>query len=319
MTRRLLNRSEEVTADRLRSVCAEWGAHVYPKVRVADVLSLDRSVIGSDLYGYGLQAHFDFTVCNKNFVPLFAVEFDGPSHHDPVQRRRDLQKEQICWNYSFPLLRVNDRYLDRTCRTMDLLTWFVEAWFLKESFDEGQRTGAIAPDEPFDAKFVWRSDDRRGPFPMWLISEINDKVRELSDAGRCWSPGVSSILGVDARGTYHAVGYLEIDGTSGVVCQTAMRAQQFPIEMDDILPQIVEFQVYERLEEVLSGAREAEDADEIVQRLQVFTRKCHFVGTHSCSRGVPGGSMVEPLVTVHSVDGALRIEVEVNRWAVGAQ
>jgi uncharacterized protein DUF2726 len=77
---RLLNQSEEITYLRLTSVCEPIGAHVYPKVRLADVFPIANSGITDGEFRFCLQSHFDFIVTNEQREPLFAVEFDGDSH-----------------------------------------------------------------------------------------------------------------------------------------------------------------------------------------------------------------------------------------------
>lgn len=80
MVKRLLNRSEAVTNERLRSVCVEHAVSVHAKVRVADILPIEGSGIDDRAYSFALKSHFDFVVVDDTFLPLFAVEFDGPLH-----------------------------------------------------------------------------------------------------------------------------------------------------------------------------------------------------------------------------------------------
>jgi hypothetical protein len=90
---KLLNYSEELTFNRLREITSNEGAHVFPKVRVADVLNLPGNGLENDLFRFGLMAHFDFVVNNDKYEPLFAVEFDGPLHTtSDVQRARDKKR-----------------------------------------------------------------------------------------------------------------------------------------------------------------------------------------------------------------------------------
>ena len=82
MLKRLLNLPESVTDQRLREVCDDFNAKVYAKVRVADVLPIERSGIDNGHYRYALQAHFDFVVTDSADQSLFAVEFDGSGHSE---------------------------------------------------------------------------------------------------------------------------------------------------------------------------------------------------------------------------------------------
>jgi hypothetical protein len=87
--KRILNRPEETTHERLRAVCVGWNARVYAKLRVADVLPVEGSGISDVEFAFALRSHFDFVVTDNDHTPLFAVEFDGPVHEeDAAQRRR---------------------------------------------------------------------------------------------------------------------------------------------------------------------------------------------------------------------------------------
>ena len=95
VVKKILNLHEEATNLRLKEVCVTYGAHAYPKVRVADVLNIEGSGISDEYFRFALQAHFDFIVCDTEQIPQFAVEFDGPSHKDDAQRRRDEIKDTL--------------------------------------------------------------------------------------------------------------------------------------------------------------------------------------------------------------------------------
>ena len=123
-------------------------------MRLKDVLPIDGSGVSDADYHFSLQAHFDFVVVDKDTRPLFAVEFDGRHHNDPVQAARDTRKNSLCETFELGLLRSNSRYLDSKFRDMDLLTYFVEVWFMREAFDEAQRAGAVPYDEGFDPWLV---------------------------------------------------------------------------------------------------------------------------------------------------------------------
>jgi uncharacterized protein DUF2726 len=69
MLKRLLNQSEKETYTILGQLTGEWGAHTFPKVRLADVLPIESSGISNDLYGFALQSHFDFVVTDYDFLP----------------------------------------------------------------------------------------------------------------------------------------------------------------------------------------------------------------------------------------------------------
>lgn len=183
--KKILTAYEETTYSRLLQVCDVYGAHVYPKVRLADVLPIAHSGITDDEFRYALQSHFDFLAVNMDYEPLFTVEFDDPSHKDPEVAQRDQKKNNLCERFSIPLLRINSRYLLSRYRDMDLLSYFVEVWFLSKVFDDAQESGDIPADEPFDPTFIIRSGGRQN-FPLWLSMDIVHHTRRLFDAGKVY-------------------------------------------------------------------------------------------------------------------------------------
>jgi hypothetical protein len=77
MRAKLLNKYEEVTYEKLKRACEPNGAHVFPKVRVADTISLNGLDLSAHEFTYGLKSHFDFVVTDRDYFPLFSVEYDG--------------------------------------------------------------------------------------------------------------------------------------------------------------------------------------------------------------------------------------------------
>ena len=90
-----MNFPERITYRRLSEVCARRAALVNVKVRLADVLPIEGSGLSQDLYQFALQAHYDFVITDLAQHPLFAVEFDGPSHDYPTQLLRDDKKDEM--------------------------------------------------------------------------------------------------------------------------------------------------------------------------------------------------------------------------------
>src|SRR5690606_9890744 len=102
------NLSEKRTYDVLEKASMPHDAQIFAKIRVADVINIEKSGISNDLYRFSLQSHFDFVVADAKYDPQFAVEFDGPHHQTDEQRSRDLKKDNLCKRFELPLLRVND-------------------------------------------------------------------------------------------------------------------------------------------------------------------------------------------------------------------
>ncbi|WKZ78768.1 MAG: DUF2726 domain-containing protein [Candidatus Kapaibacterium sp.] len=268
MVKRLLNRSEEVTFEALSRVCQAHGARVSAKVRVADIFPLEGSGISADHFSYALKSHFDFVITNNDHQPLFSVEFDGPLHDlSQKQKDRDRLKSDLCSHFEYSLLRINSRYLSGEYRGLDLLTYFIEAWFLAEAFDEAQQAGMIPDDEPFDVTMVVsaRSDGDR-LWPYWLSRDIQGLIFKLHGRGLIATPGASAYVGLDDQGNYRCLSWVEFDDQSVAVAQTGMRSQLFRGVVEaDLIRMLAMFELQQVIEQGLQGNREL-----LVDRDQFF-------------------------------------------------
>lgn len=290
MLKRLLNRSEEQTYSILREGCDPWDARVFAKVRLADVMPIDRSGLSSGDYGFALRAHLDFLATDSDFTPLFGVEFDGLSHGSARQRERDCIKNRLCEKFDLPLLRVNSRYLYKKYREWNLISLFVEYWFLERSFYEAQKAGSVPWDEIFDTMSVYKLPDRDLAFPLSLAYDAHWEVRKLAAQGQCWSPGLSSIISRDSSGLYHALGYVVIDAKSCVLAELKMREQQFTLRPSELLGDLVGLEVYEALRKGLLQQSVRRSLRQLDQRIEFYTHELDQCSAAICSRGLPPGS-----------------------------
>ena len=145
----LVNQYESRTNAALQEVANKHDAKVYAKVRVADVLELDRKQLTQEQISYGMKAHFDFTVTRADDLPILAVEFDGDYHkHDFDAIRRDRLKNSICDKLEMPLLRINSSFLWRA-GNYSVLGWLIELAYIFEGYMEAEARGEL----PFD--FDW--------------------------------------------------------------------------------------------------------------------------------------------------------------------
>lgn len=282
--KKLINLHEEITHRRLEEVCDDCEARVFTKIRVADVLPIEKSGISDALYKYALQAHFDFVVCDLNHMPLFAVEFDGPSHASPTQKVRDNKKNSLCETFKFPLLRINSEYLQRRYRGLDILTWFIEVYFLRDSFYEAQSKGHIPYDEPFDPAFL-DFPDRDQRYHLRLSLEASDNVMKLFEDGKVYDPGISFYIGRDKNDNYHAIGFILINAEEGVMAFTGMHKQLFPLPESDILDEIIVCEVYSELVDVLNSKKVPVDINTIEKEINYHKNNYELSLAHSCRSG----------------------------------
>jgi hypothetical protein len=244
----LLNKYEEVTYTALQRVCESNGARVFPKVRVGDVFALEGSGVSAAMFSYALRAHFDFLVTDSDYQPLFSVEFDGPLHKtSAVQRERDRLKEELCDRFYHGLLRVNSLYLTKQYRGLDLLTYFVEAWFLEQAFSDAQRSGQVPYDEPFDMTSIYSNGSESGvKWPYWLSLDIQHSFKELHKVGKTGQMVPSHYVGIDPLGNYRCLSWLVVDAARVLQVKTGMRAQRFPaVSESELLSMLAMFDLYE--------------------------------------------------------------------------
>jgi hypothetical protein len=254
----ILNKYEELTYSRLSEVSQQNGAHVFAKIRIADVFPITGSGISDADYTFALKSHFDFIVTDRTYNPVFAVEFDGPLHRDQPQRERDHRKDSLSDRFDFPLLRINSNYIDRQFRGLDLLTYFIEVWFMTVAFDEAQARGEVPYDADFDPALIIRDPKRKERWPYWLSVDLQVRLMKLFQSGRIHDDLPSYWIGTDQWGRYRCLAWLNVTADSYVIVETGMRAHRFPVFIPDILSQIAIFEVCVELEHVLTGAMEPE-------------------------------------------------------------
>lgn len=93
---------------------------VHKEVPISQVFTED--VSSRDLFYTG---RFDFVVYQKlgrQEIPVLAIELDGLEHHsDPAVQARDRQKDTICREHGFELIRVENSYARRYHYIKDIL------------------------------------------------------------------------------------------------------------------------------------------------------------------------------------------------------
>jgi hypothetical protein len=109
--KRFLNGSEEAVYQRLLVACERRPVRVHCKPRIADVLPIQRSGISNELFGFALKSHFDFLLIGPDGRALIAIEFDGPTHLDPVVVERNAKKDALCNWFGFALVRIRDEHI----------------------------------------------------------------------------------------------------------------------------------------------------------------------------------------------------------------
>lgn len=268
--KRILNKTEEKTNNRLKEICDINGAIVYAKVRLADILPIENSGISNELYRYSLQSHFDFTIADNQHKPLFSVEFDGPSHFQCKQIERDKMKNELCERFGLPLLRIDAGCLERKYRNFDILGWFIETWYFSEAFYDAQNKGIVPPDEPFNPFAVINLPGHKEQFPLWLALPIQLQIQELHKSKLISDFAPSHVIGVDTNGNYHGISWIRIDHENGVMSSVSMKSQLFPVFESDILSELLIYRIFEELSKTMSGEIPAAKIQMIDMKIESF-------------------------------------------------
>jgi hypothetical protein len=286
----LFNRYEKVTYEHLKPVCEKNGATVFAKVRLKDALPVEQSGINSDDYRFCLQAHLDFLVVDGASKTLFGVEYDGAGHREAVQQARDRRKDGLCERFGLSLLRINSNYLHRKFRDLDLLTYFVEVWFMHTAFYEAQARGEVPLEEDFDPWLVISDPGRKKRFPYWLSAEAQIAFQGLAKAQRVvdWVP--SYYVGENGDGNYRCLAWIEVVPGQFAVVATGMRAQQFPVVLADLLSQIAVCDLHEKVKVILAGKLTPVAEGVFRARLASYEARFAMRARAGVSRGAPAPS-----------------------------
>lgn len=279
-----LNRYEAITYGKIREVADNFGAHVFSKVRLADVIPINNSGISDKEFTYALKAHVDFLVTDKNQEPQFCVEFDGPTHKESVQIQRDYIKNELLKRFNMPFIRVNARYLEDKYRGFDLLSYFVDLWFLSAAFDDAQESGLIHWDEPFDPNFVYSDGSKNGKkWPYWLSLNIQLKIQSLCKLGKIVQPVPSHWIGSDHHNNLRCLAWLFISDDECVFIETGMRRHLFhAVCQTDLLSQIAIYDLYASLKEVFEGRSKSKTLQDFLNRHYFYINRYKAGSSSSC-------------------------------------
>jgi hypothetical protein len=277
---RLVNRYEEIAHGEIKSAADRWALSVYPKVRVADVVDVDAVGAVGELKRFGLQSHFDFVVCRNQWQPAYAIEFDGHLHTTVVQKARDDKKDELCRRADFPILRINSRYLSKEFGSLSLVAWIMDVYEMQEEFYRMQERGVLPPDEPFDPFFIMGTPGQES-FPYWFSAKPRVRLQRLHEQGRIKDPISSGFIGYGPNDVMRGMEYIRVTDTTGVYVQSAMRPQQFPILLSDLLDEILSVQLAEEVFKWVRGEVGALPMDQIYGRSKAMRSGLKMGRMHS--------------------------------------
>lgn len=288
MTNPFLNSYEQITYSKIKAITDLVDAHVFSKVRLADVLPINNSGISDLDFKFALQSHVDFLVTDSKYSPLFSVEFDGPTHKIKKQIERDIKKNRLLKHFGHPYIRIDSRYLDKKYRGLDLLTYFIDVWFAWESFEKAQAAGKIPYDEIFDPGLIVSGGISSGrSWPYWLSIGCQNKIQKWHAEDKVIQPCCSHWIGRDADDNLKGISWIFINQHNGIYVKTEMQEQNFSgVCCWDLLSQIAIFEVYENLEEVFESKRKMISSKEIEANIKEYEKSYKACSVLSCTTGI---------------------------------
>ena len=285
--KKIVNRQEEVAYRELQDLAAQYGYDVHVKIRLADVLRTEGSGIEGGLYGFVLQSHFDFLVCDEGQDPLFAVEFDGPTHREPVQQARDAKKDELCARFDLPLLRINTNHLLKKYNKASLLQWIISAWELQKAFDAAQAQGQIPAEEDFDPVMLWHSGKSLEEIhPHWIALRPRLHIEKLHKQGRLPVGHACSVTFTDDRENYRGIEWIDVAPSQVVCVESAMREQRFPLYLGDLFREVLTVLLYDKLLDFFETSDGAVAPTTVSARLEVMKQRYRYAGSFSAPTAV---------------------------------
>lgn len=188
--KKLFNTSEYKTVIELRDALEGTGFYIHPEMQVQKVIELEKNEkISKKERNTFNTASFDFVVYNKESLPEFVIEFDGPHHSAYIKKRKaDLRKNRLCVLAGLPLLRIDDSFLSKY-EEISFLNFIVErfvAWrnkiyIISQEIEE--RLSYAASPKDIDYDDPWNDPsiifDISHPFPASV--EIAERLFEAHE------------------------------------------------------------------------------------------------------------------------------------------
>ncbi|MCL4855520.1 MAG: hypothetical protein KJZ78_29500, partial [Bryobacteraceae bacterium] len=215
---------------------------------------------------------------------------------DEEQFKRDEIKNDLLARFDMPYMRINARYLEDRYRGLDLLTYFVDVWFLSIAFDEAQAAGHIPLDEPFDPSFIISDGTPGGrTWPYWLSLDLQAKIEKSYERGTVAQMSPSHWIGADQRGNIRCITWLFVTEDGCLFIETGMREHRFPaVCCSEVLSQLAVYDLYDALALALKGQRQLSSASALDARMRHYETHYELHSSASCGVRTTKGEQDSP-------------------------
>jgi hypothetical protein len=278
--KKLDHHTDEAISFALATTCKRLGAAVLVRVKVQDVFRVEGAGLSDELLKFVSQASFDYVIVDAERTPLFVAQFDGTSHPTDIQSLKQQQENEICRKLLLPLVRVHAFQLSKKHHSIEIVGLLLESWFVSKGLPErsersrtfSYRTGELelagiqAPASSGPASSMLRDLE-----PTSIVGgDVRKQIRRIYESGKCRSPVASSVIGVDASGTYHAVAFIRITDESVASSKVAFRNQLFPATTAVLVEEVLIHELYQELLDVIRGRGRAVSRAELGAAIAAF-------------------------------------------------
>lgn len=264
--KKLVHHTEEAMSFGLSTVCKRLGASVLTRVKAQDIFRVEGAGLSDELVQFVSKATFDHVAVDAERTPLFAVHFDGTSHPTDIQSLKQQQENEICRKLLLPLVRIHAFHLSKRHLSLEVIGLLLETWFAARGMPDSRersrsfRTaefdiGGAGPTSMSPTSGAGPLSGGAGDFEptSTTAGDVRKHIRRIYESGKCKSPVTSSVIGVDASGTYHAVGFIRVTDDSVASTKIALRNQHFPATTATLVDDVLLHELYQELLDCLRG------------------------------------------------------------------
>ncbi|MRG95305.1 DUF2726 domain-containing protein [Polyangium spumosum] len=262
--KKLVHHTEEAVSFGLSTVCKRLGAGVLMRVKAQDVFRTEGNGLSDELLQFVSRATFDLVAVDAERLPLFVVQFDGTSHPTDVASVKQQQENEICRKLLLPLVRVHAFHLAKKHHSIEIISLLLESWFASKGVvpsGEKSRTfrsgeidlfGTAGPGSMAALSSSGASSHEFDP-TTGALGDVRKNIRRIYESGKCKSPVASSVIGVDAAGNFHAVGFVRVTDEAVASSKIAMRNQLFPATTNTLVDEMLLYELYQELLDCIRG------------------------------------------------------------------
>ena len=156
----LVSRGEKATAGTLRRYFHGESHLILKDVQLRQVVRADRREFRAGEWDYYRTATLDFLICNDDddWSHELALEFDGPVHDDPNQKRKDALKNRICSDAGLPLIRISDSEI-LVREKLTFLEYMLDLYFGEKEIGRLRDRGDLSDADEFFPSFGFSGTD----------------------------------------------------------------------------------------------------------------------------------------------------------------